>query len=281
MGRKLESTDISIEIYFREISKYPPLSIEEEKECIKRAKEGDKTAIEKLILSNLRFVVEIASKYRGMGVPLEDLINEGNIGLIKAVKHFKPEKGVKFLSYAIWWIRQSIMKALDEHSQLIRIPSDQKTKIRKIKKAEKEYLQKYGEIPPIKVLSKITGIPEKEIEASYEIFQKEFSLDRPFTESEKRTWEEIIEQKALPSPEEYYKKEHIKEKIKKAIEELSEKEKQIILLYFGIEDDNPRSLEEIGEIIGISRERVRQLKERALLKLKEKLSSPEVVKYFE
>jgi RNA polymerase primary sigma factor len=272
MGRKVESSDIPIEIYFREISKYPLLTPEEEKEYIKKAKEGDKTAIEKIILSNLRFVVEIASKYRGMGVPIEDLINEGNIGLIKAIKYFDPKKGVKFLSYAIWWIRQSIMKALDERSQLIRIPSDQKTKIRKIKKAEMEYFQKYGELPTIEELSKITGLPKKEIEASYEIFHKELSLDRPFTESEKRTWEEMLEQKALPSPEEFYKKEYIKEKIKKSLEELDKKERDIISLYFGIEDDIPRSLEEIGKIMNLSKERVRQLKERALLKLKEKLS---------
>lgn len=153
MGRKVESSDIPIEIYFREISKYPLLTPEEEKEYVRKAKEGDKTAIEKIILSNLRFVVEIASKYRGMGVPIEDLINEGNIGLMKAIKYFDPKKGVKFLSYAIWWIRQSIMKALDERSQLIRIPSDQKTKIRKIKKAEMEYFQKYGELPTIEELS--------------------------------------------------------------------------------------------------------------------------------
>ena len=272
MGRKVESSDIPIEIYFREISKYPLLTQEEEKEYIKKAKEGDKTAIEKIILSNLRFVVEIASKYRGMGVPIEDLINEGNIGLMKAIRYFDPNKGVKFLSYAIWWIRQSIMKALDERSQLIRIPSDQKTKIRKIKKAEMEYFQKYGELPTIEELSKITGLPKKEIETSYEIFHKELSLDRPFTESEKRTWEEMLEQKALPSPEEFYKKEYIREKIKKALEELDKKERDIIYLYFGIEDDIPRSLEEVGKIMNLSKERVRQLKERALLKLKEKLS---------
>ena len=272
MGRKVESSDIPIEIYFREISKYPLLTQEEEKEYIKKAKEGDKTAIEKIILSNLRFVVEIASKYRGMGVPIEDLINEGNIGLMKAIRYFDPNKGVKFLSYAIWWIRQSIMKALDERSQLIRIPSDQKTKIRKIKKAEMEYFQKYGELPTIEELSKITGLPKKEIEASYEIFHKELSLDRPFTESEKRTWEEMLEQKALPSPEEFYKKEYIREKIKKSLNELDKKERDIISLYFGIEDDIPRSLEEIGKIMNLSKERVRQLKERALLKLKEKLS---------
>ncbi len=272
MGRKVESSDIPIEIYFREISKYPLLTPEEEKEYVRKAKEGDKTAIEKIILSNLRFVVEIASKYRGMGVPIEDLINEGNIGLMKAIKYFDPKKGVKFLSYAIWWIRQSIMKALDERSQLIRIPSDQKTKIRKIKKAEMEYFQKYGELPTIEELSKITGLPKKEIEASYEIFHKELSLDRPFTESEKRTWEEMLEQKALPSPEEFYKKEYIKERIKKSLNELDKKEREIISLYFGIEDDIPRSLEEIGKIMNLSKERVRQLKERALLKLKEKLS---------
>lgn len=163
------------------------------------------------------------------------------------------------------------MRTLDEQSQLIRIPSDQKAKIRKIKKAEKEYLQKYGEIPTAKELSRLTGIPEKEIEASYEIFQKEFSLDRPFTESEKRSWEEILEQKALPSPEEYVKKERVKEKIQEALEGLDEKEKKIITLYYGLEDDVPRTLEEIGKIIGVSRERVRQLKERALLKLRKKL----------
>ncbi len=272
MGRKLESSDASIEFYFREISKYPPLSSEEEKKLIDKAKKGDKLALEKLILSNLRFVVEIASKYKDMGVPFEDLINEGNMGLIKAVKHFNPEKGVKFLSYAIWWIRQSIMKTLDEHSQLIRIPAEQKAKIRKIKKAEKEFLQKYGETPSPQELAKITGISEKEIEASYEIFQKEFSLDRPFTESEKRSWEEILEQKALPSPEEYVKRERIKEKIQEALEELDDKEKKIITLYYGLEDDIPRTLEEIGKIIDVSRERVRQIKERALIKLRKKLN---------
>lgn len=281
MGRKLESFDIPIEIYFREISKYPPLTAEEEKKYIERAKRGDKVAIEKLILSNLRFVVEIASKYRGMGVSLEDLINEGNLGLLKAIKHFDPRKGVRFLSYAIWWIRQSIMKTLDEQSQLIRIPSDQKAKIRKIKKAEKEFFQKYGEIPSVKELSKLTGISEKEIKTSFEIFQKEFSLDRPLVESEKRSWEEILEQKALPSPEEYFRQEYVKEKIKEAMKTLDEKERKIINLYFGLEDDVPRTLEEIGKVMGISRERVRQLKERALLKLRKSLDKTLLKSYID
>lgn len=260
----------SLEIYLKEISDLPTLTPEEERELILRAKKGDKEAREKLIYAHLRFVVNMAKQYQGYGVPLADLINEGNLGLLRALQRFDPKRNVRFLSYAIWWVRQAIMKALNEQSRLIRVSSDRRAKLKKIKQTELELMQELGMEPTFEEVARQLGVPEEEIREAYNIVTYEVSLDAPvYPDNEKRTLVDIIDQDALPSPEEAVDRQEIQEQLREAIKELPERDQYILREYFGLnEEGKPKTLEEIGRTLGISRERVRQLKERALRTLR-------------
>ncbi len=261
----------SLEIYFREIADSPTLTPEEERELIIRAQKGDKEAIERLIYSHLKFVVSIARHYQGYGVPLADLINEGNLGLLRALKRFDPNRKVRFLSYAIWWIRQAIMKALNEQSRLIKISGEQRAKMKKIREAQIDLLQEKGVEPTFEEIAEELGIPTEEVKKSYSMITSEVSLDSPiYPDNEKQTLVDIVNQDALPSPEEAYEEVELVERLKEAMQDLRPRDKMILEMYFGLDDGRPKTLEEIGKQLGISRERVRQLKERALKTLKQK-----------
>ncbi len=261
----------SLEIYFREIADSPTLTPEEERELIIRAQKGDKEAIEKLIYSHLKFVVSIARHYQGYGVPLADLINEGNLGLLRALKRFDPNRKVRFLSYAIWWIRQAIMKALNEQSRLIKISGEQRAKMKKIREAQIDLLQEKGVEPTFEEISEEIGLPLEEVKKSYNMITSEVSLDSPvYPDNEKQTLVDIVNQDALPSPEEAYEEVELVERLKEAMKDLRPRDKLILEMYYGLDDGRPKTLEEIGKQLGISRERVRQLKERALKTLKQK-----------
>jgi len=261
----------SLEIYLREISKMEPLTPEEEEELIRKAKQGDKEATEKLIYAHLKFVVNMAKRYQGYGVPLADLINEGNIGLLRALQRFDPKRRVRFLSYAIWWVRQAIMKALNEQSRLIKVSSERRAKLKKIRQKEIDLLQEMGEEPTFEEIAKELGLNPEEVKKAYKLVTTEISLDAPiYPDNEKRTLLDILDQDALPSPEEAYEKNEQTTKLKEMLETLSPRDRKILSLYFGLDDGKPKTLEEIGKRMGISRERVRQLKERALKTLREK-----------
>ena len=261
----------SLEIYFREIADSPTLTPEEERELIIRAQKGDKEAIEKLIYSHLKFVVSIARHYQGYGVPLADLINEGNLGLLRALKRFDPNRKVRFLSYAIWWIRQAIMKALNEQSRLIKISGEQRAKMKRIREAQIDLLQEKGVEPTFEEIAEELGIPAEEVKRSYSLITSEVSLDSPvYPDNEKQTLVDIVNQDALPSPEEAYEEVELVERLKEAMEDLRPRDKMILEMYYGLDDGRPKTLEEIGKKLGISRERVRQLKERALRTLRQK-----------
>ncbi len=261
----------SLEIYFREIADSPTLTPEEERELIIRAQRGDKEAIEKLIYSHLKFVVSIARHYQGYGVPLADLINEGNLGLLRALKRFDPNRKVRFLSYAIWWIRQAIMKALNEQSRLIKISGEQRAKMKKIREAQIDLLQEKGVEPTFEEIAEELGIPTEDVKKSYSMITSEVSLDSPiYPDNEKQTLVDVVNQNALPSPEEAYEEVELVERLKEAMQDLRPRDKMILEMYFGLDDGKPKTLEEIGKQLGISRERVRQLKERALKTLKQK-----------
>lgn len=261
----------SLEIYFREIADSPTLTSEEERELILRAQKGDKEAIEKLIYSHLKFVVSIARHYQGYGVPLADLINEGNLGLLRALKRFDPNRKVRFLSYAIWWIRQAIMKALNEQSRLIKISGEQRAKMKKIREAQIDLLQEKGVEPTFEEIAEEIGLPLEEVKKSYHMITSEVSLDSPvYPDNEKQTLVDIVNQDALPSPEEAYEEVELVERLKEAMKDLRPRDKLILEMYYGLDDGKPKTLEEIGKQLGISRERVRQLKERALKTLKQK-----------
>jgi len=261
----------SLEIYLREISKMEPLKPEEEEELIRRAKQGDREATEKLIYAHLKFVVNMAKRYQGYGVPLADLINEGNIGLLRALQRFDPKRRVRFLSYAIWWVRQAIMKALNEQSRLIKVSSERRAKLKKIRQKEIDLLQEMGEEPTFEEIAKELGLNPEEVKKAYKLVTTEISLDAPiYPDNEKRTLLDILDQDALPSPEEAYERNEQTTKLKEMLETLSPRDRKILSLYFGLDDGKPKTLEEIGKRMGISRERVRQLKERALKTLREK-----------
>ncbi len=261
----------SLEIYLKEISEIPLLTEEEERELIKRAKAGDKEAREKLIYSHLRFVVSIAKKYQGYGVPLADLINEGNMGLLRALERFDPNRKVRFLSYAIWWIRQAIMKALNEQSRLIRISPDSLSKLKKIKETESELMHRHGATPTVEEVAKELGVTENEVKEAQELAIKEISIDQPaYPDSDKQTLADILGQDALPSPEKSYEERERREMVMEALKILKPRDRKVLELYFGLLDGRPRTLEEIGKQMGVSRERIRQLKDRALRQIREK-----------
>ncbi len=261
----------SLEIYLKEISEMEPLSPEEEKELIERAKKGDKEAREKLIYAHLKFVVNMAKRYQGYGVPLADLINEGNIGLLRALQRFDPKKRVRFLSYAIWWVRQAIMKALNEQSRLIRISSERRAKLKKIREKEIDLLQEKGEEPTFEEIAEELGLSPEEVKKAYKLVTTEISLDEPvYPDNEKRTLLDVLDQDALPSPEEAYEKTEQTQRLQEMLSTLPPRDQKVLNMYFGLADGKPKTLEEIGKRLGISRERVRQIKERALKTLREK-----------
>jgi RNA polymerase primary sigma factor len=259
----------SLDAFLKSISKIPLLSREEEIELAKRAKEGDKEALKKLVESNLRFVVSVAKKYLGCGLPLHDLIAEGILGLIEAARRFDPDKGVKFISYAVWWIRQSIMQALAQQTGAVKIPVKQAVLVNKITRSYGELLKKLGREPTIEELAEHVGMEPKEVERLLSMCQVPLSLDTPIGDEEDTTFKDFLKGEGTAEVEEKVVREELKQSIKEMLEQLTEQEKKIIIMRFGLDGSEPKTLREIGEKLGISRERVRQLETRAKKKMKD------------
>ncbi len=258
----------AIENLLQEVEEYKPLSPEEERELLKRAKAGDREARARIVYSFLRFVVKFVSKYADYGIPIEDLINEANLGILRAIDHFDLNRGVRFLSYAVWWIRQAVFKALNNYSSIVKISPERRAKLKKILEAEREALQERGEAPSVYEIADELGITPEEVVEAQMMAQRDVSLDMPVGEEGDTTLAELIEQVALPSPEETYEELELREIVARSLHDLDPRERSILVHYFGLEGQEPKTLEEIGQIFGISRERVRQLKERAIAKLK-------------
>jgi len=225
--------------------------------------------LEKLLLGNLRFVVNVAKEYQGKGLSLFELINEGNFGLIKAAQKFDPDKNVKFISYAVWWIRQSIIKAILENNSNIRIPLSQITKINNVNRVQNEIIDKENRIPTFKEISDKLGISENEVKNIVNMNKIELSLSDPLEGTDNLYLGDTIVKENDLSPEEVLLRKRYKETLKNQLEKLSEKESYVLKKYFGLEGYRPHTLEEIGKELNISRERVRQIKERAINKLKD------------
>jgi RNA polymerase primary sigma factor len=263
-----------ITYYLKLISKIPLLSAEEEKEVALKAKQGDKEALEKLIKSNLRFVVNVAKNYTGYGIPFQELISAGNIGLIEAAKRFDPERGVRFISYAIWWIKQSILQTIQNQKDIIKIP--QKTQNLSIKidtayLALKEQLNrepKYSEIKQYLKEHEDVDVDEETIESYLLIKRHSVSLDMPIDSDEGTFFIDLVTKHSTKDIEEDIVKESIKKEIDYVLSHLNERERYIIIHRFGLEDNEPKTLREIGKDLGISRERVRQIEMRALKKIR-------------
>ncbi len=259
----------ALEIYLREIESFPAIGPKEERELLIKAKKGDREAIAKLVYAHLKFVVRIAMKYQNYGVPLADLINEGNLGLLKAIDHFDLKRNVRFLSYAVWWVRQAIFKALDNMSSTVRITPEKRAMLKKMKEAEQKLIQETGITPNIYEIAEEMGVEPEDVSEAKRIAQRDVSLDMPINpDSKEGTLSDMIEQTALPSPAESYEAEEMGQILLKMLHKLGRKERNILVNYYGLEGQEPKTLEEIGKMFNISRERVRQIRDRALEKLR-------------
>jgi len=256
----------NLRLYLNQISKFPVLSQEEEKKLGKSIHKGDKKALRQLIEANLKFVVSYVKRYRGMGLGIFDLINEGNLGLIVAAKRFDPSRNVKFISYAVWWIRQAIIHALTRYSRSYHIPQKLSDKISEMKKKESKLKTELGREPTRKEIAKSMGITINEVEELEMMDERGISLsDTYFDES--AVVGDKIKDSLSPSVEYQIIKSSIQKKIRELLKELDEKEIHVIELRFGLDDDKPHTLQEIGDIMNLSRERIRQIEQKAMRKL--------------
>jgi RNA polymerase primary sigma factor len=268
-GRRRTSGDEgSLDLYLREISASPLISREEEAELARRIRQGDEEALDKLVRSNLRFVVSVAKKYQNQGVSLADLINEGNLGLIRAAHKFDETKGIKFISYAVWWIRQAILQGLAEQSRLVRVPLNRAGTLHRIGKRASLLLQELGREATHAEIAEGMDISEEEVAKTMAITQVHLSLDAPIVPGEDNRLLDYLPDTVHPTPDEQAFEKALVEAVAASLDGLKERESRILRLYFGIDGREPMTLEEIGALLGITRERVRQIKEKALSRLR-------------
>lgn len=258
----------SLDRYLQEIGKLSLITAEEEVVLAKQIKAGSQEALEKLTQANLRFVVSVAKKYQNQGLSLSDLINEGNLGLIKAAKRFDETKGFKFISYAVWWIRQSILQALAEQSRIVRLPQNQIGNKTKVNKA-RAYLEQIYERPPTPIeIAEYLDMNVVEVMNTLKISGPHVSVDEPFAQGEDNSLLDVLENDETPNPDNELMGESLQVEIERALSKLTKREAEVIRLYFGLEREHPLTLEEIGERFDLTRERVRQIKEKVLRKLR-------------
>ena len=258
----------TLEKYFNDISKVDLLTLEEEVDLARRIREGDEVALEKLTKANLRFVVSVAKQYQNSRIPLNDLINEGNLGLVKAAKKFDETRGFKFISYAVWWIRQSIMQALADQSRLVRLPLNKIGSLSKINNAAAIIEQEYEREPTAEELAEFLDITVDEVKNTMDSSTKQISVDAPFVEGESNSLLDVLENEEAESvDDELAYRDSLKVEIERILTILSEREREVVKRFFGIGYESKSSLEEIGDDLGLTRERVRQIKDKAIRKL--------------
>jgi RNA polymerase primary sigma factor len=268
VNRKTTYDEGSLDQYLRDISVYPLINREEEVALAQKIRLKDQEALDKLVRSNLRFVVSVAKKYQNQGVSLSDLINEGNLGLIRAAHKFDETKGIKFISYAVWWIRQSILQALAEQSRIVRVPLNRAGALHRIGKRANTLLQELGRQPTHLEIAEGLDITEEEVAKTMLISQVHLSLDAPMTPGEDNRLLDYLPDNTNSTPDELTFEKALSEAIEESLAGLKERESKILRLYFGLDGQDPMTLEDIGTLLGITRERVRQIKEKALLKLR-------------
>ena len=263
----------SLDKYLQDISKIDLITAEEEVELAQKIKRGDQRALEKLVNANLRFVVSVAKQYQNQGLTLPDLINEGNFGLVKAAQRFDETRGFKFISYAVWWIRQSILQALAEQSRVVRLPLNKIGSINKINKTF-SYLEQAHERPPsAEEIAEELGLSVSEVKQSLKNAGKHISMDAPFAEGEDSNLYDVISASETPMPDSELVKESMREEIGRVLETLSEREADVVKLYYGIGQSSTMTLDEIGNTFDLTRERVRQIREKAIRKLRKSAKS--------
>ena len=266
--RRFRDEDRSLDLYLREIGETPLITADQEVELAKKIKLGDQDALEKLTKANLRFVVSVAKQYQNQGLSLADLINEGNIGLIKAAKRFDETRGFKFISYAVWWIRQAILQALAEQSRIVRLPLNRVGTLHKIGKISSSLEQEYGREPSPDEIAKELALSAVEVSDTLKISNTHLSLDAPFSVSEDNSLMDVLEDEFQPAPDEALLNESLRLEIERALDTLSDREAEVINLYFGLSQEKALTLEEIGARFNLTRERVRQIKEKAIRRLR-------------
>ncbi|MCK6144138.1 sigma-70 family RNA polymerase sigma factor [Prevotella intermedia] len=271
-----EST--ALEKYLQDISREDLVSLDEEVELAQKIRKGDVKALERLTKANLRFVVSVAKQYQNQGLSLPDLINEGNLGLIKAAKKYDETRGFKFISYAVWWIRQSIMQAISEQSRLVRVPMNQMGSINKVRKVIHQFEQEHQRLPSIDEIMDEVDLPKDKIAEVMSMITKKVSMDAPISSGDDGSLLDVLPNKNSPSADEQLLEEGLKKEIERALVTLSEREQTILRGYFGI-NQREMSLEEIGEQTGLTRERVRQLKEKAIKRLRYNVKSDSLKGY--
>jgi RNA polymerase primary sigma factor len=260
----------SLEKYLQEIGKVDLLTPEEEVDLAKRIKEGDKEALEKLTKANLRFVVSVAKQYQNQGLSLSDLINEGNLGLIKAAQRFDETRGFKFISYAVWWIRQSILQALAEQSRIVRLPLNKVGSLNKINRAFAALEQEFEREPTTEEIAKLLELSVEEIETTLGVASRHVSMDAPFVDGEDNSLLDVLENDNTPDTDVHLEySESLRREIERSLSTLTKRQKDVLIYYFGIGLEHPVSLEDIGDMLGLTRERVRQIKDKAIAKLRE------------
>ncbi|MFZ5432301.1 MAG: sigma-70 family RNA polymerase sigma factor [Calditrichota bacterium] len=258
----------SLEKYLQEIGEVPLLTPDEEIKLARRIRRGDQQALEKLTEANLRFVVSVAKQYQNQGLSLGDLINEGNLGLIKAAKRFDETRGYKFISYAVWWIRQSILQALAEQSRVVRLPLNRVGALNKIGKTYSNLEQEYEREPTPEEIAEQLEITTAEVTDTLRMSGRHLSMDAPFAQGEDNRLLDIVHNDNQPPPDSKLMQESLRQEIDRALATLSPREAEVVRLYFGLGREHPLTLEEIGELFKLTRERVRQIKEKALRRLR-------------
>ena len=257
----------SLDKYLQEIGHEELISVEEEVELAQRIKQGDRKALEKLTKANLRFVVSVAKQYQNQGLSLPDLINEGNVGLIKAAEKFDETRGFKFISYAVWWIRQSILQAIAEQSRIVRLPLNQVGSVNKINRVLNKFEQEHERRPSIDEIADNVDIPQDKIEEAMKVSSRHVSVDAPFADGEDNSLLDVLPNNDSPMADKKLVLESLREEINRALQTLNERERNIIEAFFGINQPE-MTLEEIGDKYGLTRERVRQIKEKAIRRLR-------------
>ena len=258
----------SLTTYLQEISRYPLLSRSEEMALARRARDGDKDALEHLICANLRFVVSVAKKYQVRSMSLSDLINEGNLGLIRAAERFDEEKGVRFISYAVWWVRQAIFQALAEHAHTVRVPLSRAATLQRIRRECDALRQELGRDPTQLELATELDVSEDELVEDLPLTRSYVSLDAPLAADTDATLLDYLPDDAGAAPDEDTAEMDVSDSVRKAVTQLRGRESRVLRLYFGLDGNEPRTLESIGALLGVTRERARQIKERGLSHLR-------------
>lgn len=268
----------SLDKYLQEIGREDLITVEEEVELAQRIKKGDQEALEKLTKANLRFVVSVAKQYQNQGLTLPDLINEGNLGLIKAAEKFDETRGFKFISYAVWWIRQSILQALAEQSRIVRLPLNQVGSLNKINKAFARFEQENERTPSPEELATVLDLPKEKVADTLRVSGRHVSVDAPFAEGEDNSLLDVLVNNDSPNADRSLINESLSTEVDRALSTLTERERDIVKFFFGI-GTSEMTLEEIGEQFGLTRERVRQIKEKAIRRLRHSSRSKQLKTY--